>query len=80
MTLHCTYNMLYLLTVQQYVFGRLKLTCPPIVDFLILHLHKNVNGNLLLREKDLVLAYTIDVCVLHVHQWHILYCRKEKLL
>ena len=32
----------------------------------------NVNGNLLLRERDLVLAYTVAVCVLHVHQWHVL--------
>ena len=37
-TLHCTYSMLYLLTpltlaIQQYVFGRLKLTSLPIVAF-----------------------------------------------
>ena len=80
--------MLYLLTpltsaVQQYVFGQLKLTCLPIVDFLIQHLYYknvNVNGNLLLRERDLLLAYTVAVCVLHVHQWHVLYGRKVKLL
>ena len=29
----------------------------------------NVAGNLLLRERDVVLVYTINVCVLHVHQW-----------